>query len=55
MLACAAAASDADTGPEMVPTLLFRSNSRNLKIIKKHLNKHHAASATIEGEATKLP
>jgi len=39
----------------VVPTLLFRSNSKNLKIIKKHLNKHHAASATIEGEATKLP
>jgi len=39
----------------VVPTLLFRSNSKNLKIIKKHLNKHHAASATIEGGATKLP
>ena len=33
-----------------VPTLLFRSNSRNLKIIKRHLDKHHAATATIEGQ-----
>ena len=36
-----------------VPTLLFRSNSRNLKIIKRHLDKHHAATATIEGEVTR--
>jgi hypothetical protein len=28
---------------------LFRSNSRNLKILKKHLDKHHPASAIIEG------
>ena len=35
-----------------VPTLLFRSNSRNLKIIKRHLDKHHAATATIEGQVT---
>jgi hypothetical protein len=28
---------------------LFRSNSRNLKIIKKHLDKHHPASRVIEG------
>lgn len=32
-----------------IPTLLFRSNSKNLKIIKKHLQKHHAAAATIDG------
>ena len=36
-----------------VPTLLFRSNSRNLKIIKRHLDKHHASGATIEGEVTR--
>ena len=36
-----------------IPTLLFRSNSKNLKIIKKHLDKHHAAGATIEGQITK--
>jgi hypothetical protein len=34
----------------VVPTLLFRSNTRNLKIIRRHLDKHHAATATIEGE-----
>ena len=35
----------------VVPTLLFRSNSKNLKIIKRHLDKHHAAAATIEAQA----
>ena len=28
---------------------LFRSNSRNLKIIRKHLDKHHPESQIIEG------
>ncbi len=28
---------------------LYRSNSRNLKIIKRHLDKHHPASALIDG------
>ena len=28
---------------------MFRSNSRNLKIIKRHLDKHHPASQVIEG------
>jgi Domain of unknown function (DUF4112) len=28
---------------------LFRSNSRNLKIIKRHLDKHHPAQRVIEG------
>ncbi len=32
----------------VIPTLLFRSNSKNLKIIKRHLDQHHAASATVE-------
>ena len=36
----------------VVPTLLFRSNTRNLKIIKRHLDKHHAGTATIQGEVT---
>jgi hypothetical protein len=35
-----------------IPDLLFRSNSRNLKIIKRHLDKHHAGTATIPGEVT---
>lgn len=29
--------------------LLFRSNTRNLKIVKNHLDRHHPASRTIEG------
>lgn len=32
-----------------VPDFLFRSNTRNLKIIKRHLDKHHPATAVIEG------
>ena len=35
-----------------IPTLFFRSNSRNLKIIKRHLDKHHPGTRTIEGEVT---
>ena len=38
-----------------VPDLFFRSNSRNLRIIKRHLEKHYAGSATIEGVATPKP
>src|SRR3954470_8602346 len=36
-----------------VPDFFFRSNSRNLRIIKRHLDKHHAGTATIEGQVTK--
>ena len=32
-----------------IPDFFFRSNTRNLKIIKKHLDKHHPATATIDG------
>lgn len=32
----------------VIPTLLFRSNSMNLKIIKRHLEKHHPAGAIID-------
>lgn len=28
---------------------LFRSNARNLKIVKRHLDTHHPAARTIEG------
>lgn len=28
---------------------LFRSNTRNLRIVKRHLDKHHPASRVIEG------
>lgn len=31
-----------------IPDFFFRSNSRNLKIIKRHLDKHHPSSATID-------
>lgn len=29
--------------------LVFRSNTRNLKIVKRHLDKHHPAARTIDG------
>lgn len=32
----------------VVPDFFFRSNSRNLKLIKRHLDKHHPATATID-------
>lgn len=32
-----------------VPDFFFRSNTRNLKIIKKHLDKHHPGTAIING------
>jgi hypothetical protein len=31
----------------------FRSNSRNLKLIRRHLDKHHPATATLEGTVTR--
>ena len=33
-----------------IPDLFFRSNSRNLRIIKRHLDKHHPGTRTIDGE-----
>lgn len=35
----------------VIPTMLFRSNSMNLKIIKRHLEKHYPAGAMIEAQA----
>jgi hypothetical protein len=32
-----------------VPDFFFRSNTRNLKIIRKHLDKHHPGTAVVEG------
>ncbi len=29
--------------------ILFRSNTRNLRIIRKHLDKHHPSGVTLEG------
>lgn len=34
-----------------IPDFFFRSNTRNLRIIKRHLDKHHAGNATIEARA----
>ena len=33
-----------------VPDFFFRSNTRNLRIIKRHLDEHHPAGATVEGK-----
>jgi hypothetical protein len=33
-----------------IPDFFFRSNTRNLRIIKRHLDKHHPETATIAGE-----
>lgn len=38
----------------VIPTLLFRSNTYNLRIIKRHLEKHHPGSRTVEAEAKRL-
>jgi hypothetical protein len=37
-----------------IPDFFFRSNTRNLKIIKRHLDKHHPETGMIEGEAHRL-
>ncbi len=31
-----------------IPDFFFRSNTRNLRIIKRHLDKHYAATATLD-------
>ena len=31
---------------------MYRSNSKNLRIVKKHLDKHHPAGAVVEGSAS---
>ena len=37
-----------------VPDLFFRSNSRNLRMIKRHLDKHHPGTATVQAPAERL-
>ena len=32
-----------------VPDFFFRSNTRNLRMVKRHLDRHHPAGALIEG------
>jgi hypothetical protein len=36
-----------------IPDFFFRSNTRNLRLVKRHLDKHHAGTATIEGEVAR--
>ena len=36
-----------------VPDFFFRSNTRNLRIIKRHLDRKHPAGATIEGTVSR--
>jgi hypothetical protein len=31
-----------------IPDFFFKSNTRNLRIIKRHLDRHHAGTATID-------
>ena len=38
-------------GIGLVPDFFFRSNTRNLRIIKRHLDKHHANTATMAAKA----
>ena len=33
-----------------IPDFFFRSNSRNLRIVRRWLDKHHPATRTVEGE-----
>ena len=36
-----------------IPDFFFRSNTRNLKLIKRHLDKHHAGTATIDAQVSR--
>jgi hypothetical protein len=36
-----------------IPDFFFRSNTRNIRMIKRHLDKHHAGPAMIEAQATR--
>ena len=36
-----------------IPDFFFRSNTRNLRRVKRHLDKHHADTATVEGQVTR--
>ncbi|HEX6661708.1 MAG TPA: DUF4112 domain-containing protein [Sphingomicrobium sp.] len=35
-----------------IPDFFFQSNTRNLRIIKRHLDKHHANTATLDAKAS---
>ncbi len=34
-----------------IPDFFFRSNTRNLRIIKRHLDRHHPATVTLDGSS----
>jgi hypothetical protein len=34
-----------------IPDFLFRSNTRNLRMIKRHLDRHHPSGATVDAPA----
>lgn len=36
-----------------IPDFFFRSNTMNLKMIKRHLDRHHPQAAIIEGQAVR--
>ena len=38
-----------------IPDFFYRSNSRNLRIIKRHLDKHHPETGIVEASARPLP
>jgi hypothetical protein len=35
-----------------IPDFFFRSNTRNLKIVRRHLDKHHPGTRTVGAEVT---
>jgi hypothetical protein len=37
-----------------VPDFFFRSNTRNLRIVKRHLDKHHPHTRIVEADARRL-
>ena len=37
-------------GVGVIATFFYRSNTYNLRMIKRHLNKHHPGTCTIEGD-----
>jgi hypothetical protein len=37
-----------------IPDFFFRSNTRNLRVIKRHLEKHHPGTRTVEAEARRV-
>jgi hypothetical protein len=33
-----------------IPDFFFRSNTRNLRIVRRHLDKHHPGTRTVDGQ-----